>query len=365
MSQPPDSSVRPLNSMSTLTPVQQRQRALELASTHGFALHGIALIAADAIAPRTEAYGRWLDQNFHGPLDYMLRSQPARSQASTRFPWARSVLALGVFYDGMPRGEAGTDLIAHVAGYARGRDYHKIFERRLKKLTADLIARHVCTRARAYVDTGPVLERAWAERAGLGWIGKNACLIHPRLGSFFLLAEVLMDCEPEPDAPATSHCGTCRRCLDICPTQALVAPGVLDAQRCLVTWNIERRGDTPAAMWEAQGTWAAGCDLCQTVCPYNAPRRVSPPDPEVSEPLPWQKMTLADCITMTEETFDRAFRASTLRRTTIKGLRLGAITAAGNMRAELCRDALSRSLHDSDTDIRSRAAWALEQFRSI
>ncbi|HYG74118.1 MAG TPA: tRNA epoxyqueuosine(34) reductase QueG [Planctomycetota bacterium] len=344
-----------------LSPSEQRARALALAAESGFSLCGIALISEST--PRSEAYQRWLEQRYHGPLEYMLRSQQARSKTSERFSWARSVLALGAFYDGASRGEPGKDLVAHIAGYARGRDYHKIFEKRLKLLSAALIKERVCGRARAYVDTGPILERAWAEAAGLGWIGKNACLIHPRLGSFFLLAEVLMDSTPEPDAPAQQHCGTCRRCLDVCPTQALVEPGVLDAQRCLVTWNIERRGETPESMWKDQGAWAAGCDLCQTVCPFNAPQRTAAPDAELAEPLPWQSMTLADCITMTPEIFDRAFKASALRRTTLKGLRLGAITAAGNVCAEPCRQALAQCVNDSDADIRQRANWALQQFR--
>lgn len=339
----------------------QSARAKTLAAEHGFALSGIAAIPPDGAAPHAAHFNAWLDQGHQGPLDYLVNGRQARVQLYSRFPWARSVLALGAFYDGAGRGEPGRDLSAHVARYARGRDYHRIFEKRLKKLGAALLTEGLCTRAHRYVDTGPVLERAWAEAAGLGWIGKNACVIHPRLGSYFLLAEILLDAPLEPDAPALPHCGTCTRCMQACPTQALIAPGVLDARRCLVTWNLELKGETPPDLWAQQGAWAAGCDICQTVCPYNAPRRIAPPDPELAAPLPWQSMSLAQCIVMTEAQFDRAFEASALRRTGVKGLRLGAITAAGNVKSGECRAALTECLRDPDADIRARAVWALQQ----
>ena len=342
-----------------LSPAQQNLKAKALAAEYGFTLQGIALLPEDGLSPRAQSLAAWLENGFHGPLDYMQESSQTRQHVTQRLPWMRSVLVLGAFYEGLPRGVAGEDLVAHVAGYARGRDYHLIFQRRLKKLCAALVGSGVCRRTHWHSDTGPFLERAWGEAAGVGWSGKNACLIHPRLGSFFLLSEVFMDSTPEPDRPMPNYCGTCTRCLDACPTQAFPAPGVLDANRCLVTWNIERRGETPKELWAEQGAWAAGCDICQTVCPYNAPRRVSLPDAELAAPLPWQSMSLADCIRMDEATFDRAFPASALRRTGLKGLRLGAITAAGNLKLENCREALIKSLSDVDNDIRDRAAWAL------
>jgi len=334
-------------------------RAKELARENGFPLNGIAVLPANGESPRSESYNAWLKNGLHGPLDYMLNSQPARSRMQNRFPWARSVLALGAFYDGAERGRPGRDLEAHVARYARGRDYHRIFTRRLKTISEALIKEGICTHAHYYVDTGPVLERAWAEAAGLGWIGKNACLIHPRLGSFFLLAEIVLDVELQADAAASDHCGTCTRCLESCPTQAFTSPGVLDAARCLVTWNIEFEGRTPKELWKQQGAWVAGCDICQTVCPYNNAARVPAPDAELAQPLPWQSLSMADVITMTEARFDVAFKASTLRRTGLNGLRLGAITAAGNLKLEECRQALMDCASDTDPEISERSAWAL------
>jgi epoxyqueuosine reductase len=343
---------------SSLGPAQRSNLAKRLALDHGFPLHGIACVPDGGRAPRADSFNVWLDNGFHGPLEYMRYNADVRGDLRKRLSWARSMLVLGAFYDGAERGTPGKNLAAHIARYAGGRDYHRIFEVRLKKLSQALAEAGVCGQSRYYIDTGPVLERAWAEAAGLGWIGKNTCLIHPRLGSFFLLCEIALDGDLEPDAPGEFHCGTCRRCLDACPTQAFSAPGVLDAGKCLVTWNLEMRSATPPELWEKQGGWVAGCDICQTVCPYNAPPRLPPPDAELARPLGWQNMTLAQCITMSAETFDQAFKGSALRRASLKGLRLGAITAAGNLRAADCRAALAQARLDPDPDIRARAAWA-------
>ena len=347
------------------SPVEMNSIAKELAAKHGFALSGIALVPESGAAPRALELTQWIAQGLHGPLNYMPESHDRRSNIRARFAWAQSVLCLGAFYDGSTQGVAGQDLSAHVARYARGRDYHRVFEKRLKLLSRALIDTGICTRAHYYTDTGPVFERAWAEAAGLGWTGKNACLIHPRLGSYMLLAEMILDCAPQPDAPEPFHCGTCTRCLEACPTQALIAPGVLDATKCLVTYNIELNGNTPRALWELQGKWAAGCDICQEVCPFNAPRRIAAADPELASPLPWQSMTLAKCIEMDQAEFDRRFVSSTLRRTGVRGLRLGAITAAGNARALNCLEALQRCVQDPDESIRERAVWALSKIDSV
>jgi epoxyqueuosine reductase len=350
-----------------LSAAQLSATAKRLAIEHGFPLHGIARVPSGERAgtPRGSSFGAWLQNGFHGPLDYMQYNHDVRADLRQRLSWARSIMALGAFYDGSEQGTPGKNLSAHIARYARGRDYHRIFEVRLKKLSIALALAGVCRQSRYYIDTGPVLERAWAEAAGIGWIGKNTCLIHPRLGSFFLLCEIVLDAELEPDAPHAPHCGTCTRCLDACPTQAFPAPGVLDANKCLVTWNIEMRGETPPELWKQQGGWIAGCDICQTVCPYNSPSRQPEPDAELSAPLPWTKMTLAQCITMDADTFDHAFKGSALRRSSLKGLRLGAITAAGNTRAADCRTALASAKKDVDPQICERAEWALAQWNNV
>lgn len=342
-----------------MNPAQQNATAKALAARMGFAISGVALVPADGTTPRADSLAAWLERGFHGPLAYMRKTRLARSQ--TRFPWVRSVLALGVFHDSAACGQPGRDLIAHVARYARGRDYHLVCQKRLKQLARALVEAGVCSRAHWHVDTGPVLERAWAEAAGLGWFGKNACLIHPRHGSFFLLAEILMDSTPAPDAPIPNRCGACHRCLDACPVRALAAPGTLDARLCLAGWNIECRGATPPELWPAQREWVFGCDTCQAVCPYNSPvsaARTSP-DRELAAPRLWHGITLAQCIGMTGAEYDRAFSASPLRRAGLKGLRLNAITVAGNLKCAECRKALQQCLTDQDEDVRRRAEWAL------
>ncbi|MCZ7645002.1 MAG: tRNA epoxyqueuosine(34) reductase QueG [Planctomycetota bacterium] len=337
-------------------------RAKSLAAEHGFPLSGIAAVPPDGAAPQAEWLAKWLEAGRQGPLEYMARTAETRRNLHARFPWARSVLCVAARHDGAARGERGRDLIAHVARYARGRDYHLVFEKRLKRLAGALKKAGLCAQARYYADTGPVLERAWAQEAGMGWVGKNACLIHPKLGSFVLLGEILLDRALNPDAPAPDHCGTCTRCLEACPTQAFAGPGQLDARRCIVTWNLELAGAVPEAQWAEHHGWAAGCDVCQTVCPFNAPERSDhAPDTELAAPLPWQTLTLAEAIELDRTSYDRAFQASALRRTGWKGLRLGAITAAGNLRSASARAALARCLADPDADIRARAAWALRQ----
>lgn len=335
-----------------------------LAAEHGFALHGLAAVPPGGQAPQAEFLAAWLADGRHGPLHYVAQSAAARGNVHTRFPWARSVLCVGAYYGGEPRGQWGRDFIAHVARYAHGRDYHLVFEKRLKSLSRELLDAGHATQARYYVDAGPVLERAWAQAAGLGWVGKNACLIHPRHGSFLVLGEILLDHALPPDAPATDRCGTCTRCLEACPTQAFTAPGQLDARRCIVTWNLEQKGLVPEAQWTEHHGWAAGCDVCQTVCPYNAPTRGPQPDPELAASRPWHGLSLAEAIGLSKADFDRLFEASALRRTGWKGLRLGALTAAGEVRQEALRPALEACLSDADADIRARAAWALSRLEA-
>jgi epoxyqueuosine reductase len=345
-----------------LPPLQQNAAAAKrLAGEYGFILSGIAAIPEDGQAPRAAELSSWLAQGLHGPLSFLLNTQQARANIHLRFPWARSVLALGAFYGG-PTAAPDGKLPAYVAHYAQGRDYHKVLEPRLKKLAEALKTERICTQAKWYADTGPLLERAWAERAGLGWIGKNACLIHPQFGSFFILAEMLLDSTPQPDIPAPARCGACTRCLEACPTQALKAPGIIDARLCITSWNVENRGAASSELWPGQGSWVAGCDACQRACPYNSLEHALTPEAELSAPLPWHNLTLAECIGLSTELFETAFAGSALRRASLKGLRLNAITAAGNLRSSACRPALENCLADPDADIRARAAWAIKKF---
>lgn len=350
--------------MTTSDAITPEQRIRAIGREFGFALGGISRIPDSNRAPGFDAYQRWLDAGYFGPLGYLADGRELRENIRLRLPWANSIVSFAAFYDSAAAGTSGEHLSAHVARYARGRDYHHIFKRRLKEFGRLLVRKKICGQARSYTDTGPVLERAWAAHSGVGWLGKNACLIHPRLGSYFLLGELVVDLALTPDAPISNHCGTCRRCLDACPTQAFVEPGVLDTARCLSTWNIERRNDSPREIWDKQGAWAAGCDICQEVCPFNNPDRCAPPDAELQTPLPWQNMLLSDAIVMDEGGFMRMFPASALRRVTRNGIRLGAITVAGNLRAENCRASIKQCLSDADAQIVERAKWALEKMNA-
>ena len=228
-----------------------------------------------------------------------------------------------------------------------------------------LVGREV--RSRSYVDTGPVAEKAAAERAGLGWIAKNTCLIHPVLGSHVMLGVILCDLELEPDVTGQDHCGSCRACLDACPTQAFPEPYVLDANLCLSYSTIELRGPIPEALREAQGDHVFGCDICQTVCPWNRSRPRGP----LADPLglrtrlaareAWRAPSLAWILSLDEAGFQLATRGTALRRTRYRGLVRNALVAAGNAGDLALRPAVARFAESEDESLREHARWALDR----
>lgn len=230
----------------------------------GFNLVGIA--PARLENRHREAYRRWLTDGFHGDMAYMTREPERRMDPSLSLDGARSVVALALNYyvgpDDRPAEPAGK-----VSMYARGRDYHTIIGKKLKRLARFI--RENGGSAKTYVDTGPILERAFAQAAGLGFIGKSANLITKRFGTWVFLASVITDLELDYDAPSTASCGTCRLCIDACPTQAIVDSGRVDARKCISYLTIESREPIPADLAPKIGQWAFGCDICQEVCPYN------------------------------------------------------------------------------------------------
>ena len=242
-------------------PIEERVKAHAYAL--GFDLAGIATLGPADTVP---AYERWLAAGYAGDMAYLARG--AGKRADTRLPvaGAKSAIVVGLDYGG--RAPPGP-----VARYARGDDYHDVMLDRLNALHR-LVEREVGVpvSGKAYVDTGPILERDLARKAGLGWFGKNTNLINPKLGSFFFLGELFVDLELAPDAPFDAeHCGSCRACLDACPTQAFAEPGVLDATQCISYLTIELKGEIPAGFREAiaEGGHVYGCDVCQEVCPWN------------------------------------------------------------------------------------------------
>jgi epoxyqueuosine reductase len=277
-------------------------------------------------------------------------------------PGAASVVALALSYRSAEAGEAGGagERGGLVARYARGRDYHAVMKSRLKALTAELAKLDPEARTFASADLAPVMEKVWAERAGLGWVGKNGCLITPRHGSWVLLATLLTDRPLEPDAPHPERCGTCDACRPACPTGAIPEPGYVDARRCLSYWTIERRGPIPEAMAGELRGWAFGCDLCQTACPWNGDVAPSA-DPELLPREGQVALDLAGLLTLTPEAYARRFHGTALARARLDGLMRNAALLAGAS-GEAQWVALLRPLVTSQHEgVRVAATWALAQ----
>jgi epoxyqueuosine reductase len=268
----------------------------------------------------------------------------------------RSVVMVALEYGEVraqePRDRGAKDvIIGKVARYARGPDYHAILRSKLKELLCWIQARRPECHGRAVVDTAPLLERDFARRAGLSWIGKNTMLINKHRGSYFFLGALLLNFELSPDNPHIGfHCGTCTACLDACPTHAFPAPGVLDARRCISYLTIEHRGAVHADMRSDVGDWLFGCDICQEVCPWN--RR------DESQP---EAVDAAEMLGLTDIAFRERFGGSALERTRRRGLVRNAAIVLGNTGDERALPALRRATTDDDEIVREAAAWAIEQ----
>jgi epoxyqueuosine reductase len=284
-----------------------------------------------------------------------------RSQRETRLdprrlmPEARSVVALAVAHSGedqpLPAGHAA------VARYARGRDYHAVLKRKLKSLVGRLRERDPEVRTLASVDVGPVMEKAWAERAGIGWVGKNGCLVTTGLGSWVLLATVLLDRDLVPDAPHPERCGDCAACMPACPTGAIPEPGLVDARLCLSFQTIERRGAVPAGVAERLGRWGFGCDDCQTACPWNRVGAATS-DPEL---LPGRHPSLdvRSLLRLTPEEYRERFYGTALARAGLAGLVRNAALAAPAAGVAGLEPELRRLLGSELPGVAEAARWAL------
>ena len=291
-----------------------------LALRHGFMGAGIARAEhMDEEAGRLEA---WLRQGYHGEMSYMANHFELRTDPTKLVPGAKSVISLMYNYypqEGMATSAEGQDL--KISRYAFGEDYHKVIRRKLKSMVREMQQEIGDFSARVFVDSGPVLERDWARRSGLGWIGKNTLTIHPRMGSYFFLAEIILDVELEYDYPIRDHCGTCTRCIDACPTEAISPEGyVLDGSKCISYLTIELKDEIPKAFQDKMEGWIYGCDICQEVCPWN---RFSTPhmEPAFQKKEELQQMTDRDWIEMTAEVFDEIFEKSAVKRVGYDGLK--------------------------------------------
>jgi epoxyqueuosine reductase len=319
----------------------------------GFVLAGVTS------AHPPESYSKfqeWVSEGNHADMGYLAseRSLTRRSDPKHILPECQSILVLGVPYN--PAG----DTPGGVAAYALGEDYHEVLKPRLQELVSfieEQYGRSVPNRW--YTDTGPLLERDLARRAGLGWIGKNSMLINPQSGSYFLLAEILLGLELPPDDPFPSdHCGSCSRCLESCPTGCILPDRTLDSGRCISYLTIENKGQIPNALREQIGEWLFGCDVCQQVCPWNRFAREDG-DPSFTARAGVPPDNLVDELRLSAEEFNQKFKGSPVKRAKRRGYLRNAAIVLGNRQRKEDVSGLAAGLGDSETLVRQHVAWAL------
>lgn len=297
--------------------ISQRTQMIKTeAKRLGFDLVGVAKAEfMEAEARRLES---WLNLGFHGAMGYMENHFDLRTDPTRLAPGAKSVISLACNY--FPESGPSDPEAPKIARYAYGKDYHIVLREKLRSLIG-FIRTHIGeVDGRGFTDSGPVLERDWAKRSGLGWTGKNTLTLNPKMGSYFFLAELITDLELEPDAPMRDHCGTCRRCIDACPTGAISPNGYLmDGSKCISYLTIELKAAIPEAFRGHMQNWAFGCDICQEVCPWN---RFSKPHQEPAfQPHPnLLSMTRRDWEEITEDVFREVFRHSAVKRAKFSGL---------------------------------------------
>jgi epoxyqueuosine reductase len=290
-----------------------RQEAFRL----GFSFVGIS--TAGFMEPEARRLEAWLEKGYQGKMGYLENHFDKRVDPTKLVPGAKSVVSL--VYNYYPSEEQRDPAAPKLARYAYGQDYHHVLKHKLKGLLYYLQAEIGDVQGRVFVDSAPVLERDWARRSGVGWVGKNTLLIHPKAGSYFFLAELIIDLELTPDGPIKDYCGTCTRCIDACPTDAIAAEGyVLDGSKCISYLTIELREAIDEQFGSQMENWMFGCDICQEVCPWN--RFSQPHDEPAFQPHPdLLDMTRSEWLELTEETFREVFRKSAVKRAKYGGLK--------------------------------------------
>ena len=326
----------------------------------GFDLCGIARAERH---PKLARLAEWIASGYAGDMTYLARSCDERLDPSAVLPRVRSIISLAVVYntDSAAAARRPGSGAASIARYARGEDYHAVLRDRLRQLVVWLSeSAGDGLEAFSCVDDGPVQERVYAERAGLGWIGKNTCVINPQLGSWMFLAEVLTNLDLEADAPAVDQCGTCTRCLDACPTGAIVEPYTVDATRCLSYLTIETRQPVATTLRPSMGPQVYGCDICQEVCPWNR-RAATSADPAWQSRPTLQAPTLIDLCVLSDDDWRALLRTSAMRRAGLRRIRRSLAYAAANLPAPECEvaaDALTAHPSAADADVAEAIAWA-------
>jgi epoxyqueuosine reductase len=332
------------------------------ASARAVGFDRIGFAVADDLGPKAGLEG-WLARSYHGTMAWMARDPARRRDPRQAAAGARTVVSVAAnyFHPGDTGGEAGTGRISR---YAWGGDYHVTVKRQLlaflERVRGDLSRSYPRLGARAYVDTGPVLEKAWAHTAGVGWVGKHSNVITREGGSWIFLGELLLEAEIEPDSPATDFCGTCTRCIDACPTGAIVAPTVVDSRRCISYLTIEHRGAIEPELRAPMGDWIFGCDVCQDVCPWNKfarPAADSSYAPRTERAVP----RLTELARLDRPAFAELTRGTNLRRPGWAGFLRNVMVALGNWREPAARPALAAGLDHPEPLVRAHAAWAFGQ----
>jgi len=332
-----------------------------LASRCGFDLCGVAP-AEDF--DELQFLREWIARGYHGEMHYMERTAEGRADVRAVLPSARSVIVLGTLYNTPQRASTGNDEAtrASIARYAWGDDYHDVIQARLTKLVKSIrdITGHF--EHRAYVDTGPIQERVYAQYAGLGWIGKNTCLINGDLGSWLFLSAIICDLALDPDTRALEHCGRCTLCIDSCPTGALREPYHLDARRCLSYLTIENKGPIPVEYRPALGAHAYGCDICQEVCPWNRRDAVSN-DPAWQPRAGLHAPRLLDLWQQRDDELRHLLKGSPMKRAGVRRLRRNLAVSVGNSGDPEAAAALEGSREETSLDplVREHVKWAVEQ----
>ena len=353
-------------------------RIQQFARNAGFDLCGIAPVRNFA---ELKVFPHWIEDGKHGEMKYMAARDDAgelkRASLARVAPWARSVIVCAINYNTAHPYSTQTEDASRgwISRYAWSReDYHEAILCRLRRIEDDLRGLLDSTsnwqpatgnlHFRSYVDTGPLIERVYSKYAGIGWIGKNTCIINQQLGSWLFLGVILTTLELSAGLPAPDRCGTCTRCIAACPTQAIIAPGELDARLCISYLTIEKRGEIPAELRSGMGRHVFGCDICQDVCPWNrkAPTTAAPEfEPReglINPALDW-------LAAMPPEEFREVFRKSPIRRAKLSGLRRNAVIAMGNSGDQKFVPTLRRLCQDKDPAVAEHARWAAAKLDQI
>ncbi len=319
----------------------------------GFHACGIARAATLDPAP----LDRMLARGYEADMAWLRTQRAQRLDPALLLPGVTSVIAVALAYHPAGEDPPATAGAGEVARYARGRDYHAVMKSRLKTLVEELGRADPGARTLPTCDVAPTMEKVWAERAGIGWIGKNGCLITPAHGSWVVLGTVLVDRELDPDAPHPERCGSCEACLPACPTHAIPEPGVVDARRCISFWTIERRGEIPADVAGTMGRWVFGCDACQTACPWNVAAKPAC-DPELLPRPGREALALDDLLALSEDDYRARFYGTSLARARYDGLVRNALLAAGASGDRRYLDAVRARLGSPLPAVRAAAEWA-------